>query len=1260
MIRTLLLATLLTGLLLPPLALAAGTPEALLIEQGHFWQARKNAPRAQETWNKLLELDAQQPEALYGLGLIEVQADRLSAAQAYLRRLQALKPLPQQALQLEQDIALASGDNPQRLVDARQLVSEEKPVPALALYRQLFGGRLPQGDLAREYYDILAYTPNGWQEAGPGIERLRKLQPADPALMLIQAKHLARFPASRSRGIQTLADLSTRKDIGGEAAEYWRQALVWSGPPGPAEAPLFEAYLRQHPDDAELRAQLEKGRALNRSGGLDPQLARGIEALRRNELGAAEEAFQARLKTAPNDANALGGLGIVRQRQERFSDAEDLLSRASRQPGGARWQAPLAEVRYWALLAQARQAQQTNDFTTARARVEQALRLDAKRPEAPLALAGLQAQTGQLDAAEAGYRRILQQDPRNLEARRGLIDLLAESERPAEALRLLDTLTPAERAKLGNLDRLKATQALQEAKLAEGRGDLQGARRALEDARRADPDDVWTLLALARLQLRQGQAQAARQTLDSGLAKDPQRPEALYVRALFALEQQDPAAARELLGRIPSAQRTPAMNGLAADLDFDARVSAARDLARRGQQQAARRQLAALEPQAGERAAALGGLAAAYAEAGDPERGLRLLRDVLARERTPDPALRLQYGEVLLRSGADDEVNALLHDLQGQRLSAAHRQGYEDLLYRYRVRQADQLRERGDLVTAYDTLAPALAQRPDDDLANAALARLYLANGEADKALRLYEPLLRRAPDNPRLQLGAADAAVRARDSAYAERALERAVTLGADDVAVLTEAARLYRALGRDGRATELLRQVVAVERRDAETARPLASAPANPFGTRRGSATLASQAIPPTADQLLAAAKTAPPADVAEAPRDSAAERALDDLLQTRSARITQGLTVRSNDNERGLGKLTDVEAPLEIDFPLGDVRLAVRVTPVSLNTGSVGSDARSRFGGGPAATQASPDASPGSQSDSGVGLAVAYSDPQLGLKADAGTTPLGFLYSTPVGGVSLDRPLTDNSRYTLSASRRAVIDSLTSFAGSEDARTGQQWGGVTANGVRGQLGYDDRQFGAYAYASWYRLLGNHVADNSRTELGTGLYRYLINSEDSRLTLGLSLTGIAYDNNQAFFTYGHGGYFSPQRFYALGVPLTWSQRTDRWTWQLRGAVGVQRIVQDGADFYPTDARLQAAASQALGAPAVYGGQRKTSIGYSLLGATEYQLGRQLFVGGNLGVDNGRDFQQLNGGLYLRYTLDPQDRALTLPVSPYRSPYDN
>ena len=73
------------------------------------------------------------------------------------------------------------------------------------------------------------------------------------------------------------------------------------------------------------------------------------------------------------------------------------------------------------------------------------------------------------------------------------------------------------------------------------------------------------------------------------------------------------------------------------------------------------------------------------------------------------------------------------------------------------------------------------------------------------------------------------------------------------------------------------------------------------------------------------------------------SDAARALDDILQERSAYVAQGLEVRSNDNESGLGKLTSVQSPLEINFPVGSDRLAVRVTPVSLRAGDVGADSR-----------------------------------------------------------------------------------------------------------------------------------------------------------------------------------------------------------------------------------------------------------------------------------------------------------------------------
>ncbi|KTT00007.1 hypothetical protein NS376_15410 [Pseudomonas oryzihabitans] len=1291
-------------------AFAADSSAAqLLIEQGRFWQQRDKPERAREAWQKLLELDEHSPEALYGLGSLALAAKQPAQAQRYLAQLQALKPQPVQALQLAQDIQVASGDNPALREEARRQADGGDRPKAVALYRQLFAGQQPQGLLAREYYNTLAFVDGGWPEAQAGFQRLLREYPNDAILALFYAKQLIRREDSRAEGIRRLAALSKRLEIAGDADESWRLALTWMGAPDtPAKAQLFEDFLKVHPEDTEIRALLAKGLAQRGKGAspwrADPLVGSGLVALRKGDQAKAEQDFLARLKQAPKDPNALGGLGVIRQQQHRLDDAERLLSEAVAQPKGRDWEQALKGVRYERLLTQASGAQATGNLGEARRLIDQALRLDAKAPAGQLALADLQARSGNLGAAEAGYRLLLARNPNDLGARRGLIEVLSQTGRGDEALRLANSLPSSTQATLPGLAQIRAGVTREQARLLRARGDLAGARTALQEALRESPDDPWITLDLARLDVARGQAKQGQNQLDSLLQRHPTQADVLFVGALFASEQGDTSRAQALLARIPTDRQSPEIQALARRLALDEQLAAALALAKRGQREAARARLQALEAQAAGQPALLRTLAGGYAELGDSTHALELLRPLVAAAPATDVDLRLQYAGVLLQQGDDREAYALLDELGAARLTPTQRERYGDLSRRYRIRQADALRERGQLAEAYDVLAPALAQRPQDPQVNAALARLYLAHGDANKAVDLYRPLVKLWPDDAQLQLGAADAAIAAQDRAFAERATARAVSLAPDDPQVLTRAANLYSRLGREGTAAELLTQVVAAEQRDRALA---ASAfPANPFAPQgRSRSTLAradaplpppvdsSASLTPALDTRLPAppiadarpVREAPPvrssyasqpaprtlpdnpfapatAAVDSAPRDglSEAERALANIQQSRSATITQGLSVRSNNSESGLGKLTAVDAPLEIAVPVGDDRLAVRVTPVSLDAGKVAPGAADRFGGGPVASIAGGD--PGSQKASGTGIAVAYSQPSSGLKADAGSTPLGFREATVVGGVSLERPLGDSehARYTLSASRRAVIDSLTSFAGSRDARTGQEWGGVTANGVRGQLSYDDGSMGAYAYASWFRLLGNHVEDNDRAEFGGGTYRYLVNGSDAQLTLGLSLTALGYANNQNFFTYGHGGYFSPQRFFALGVPLIWSQRGDRWTYQLRGTLGVQHFQQDAADYYPTDAAAQAAASQALGSPARYAGQSKTGLGYSLAAAGEYRLNPDFHLGGELGLDNARDYRQVNGSLYLRYYFDPQDRPLALPVSPYRSPYSN
>jgi len=163
----------------------------LLIEQGHFWQNQEKPKRATEVWNKLLLLDANQPDALYGLGLIAVQAAKPAEANQYLQRLQALQPLPRQALLLAQDIRLLDPANQQLLDEARLLVESDERAKAVDVYRRALGGKPGQGQVGLEFYNNLGYVDQHWTEARRGMERLQREYPNDPYIALFLAKHLA-------------------------------------------------------------------------------------------------------------------------------------------------------------------------------------------------------------------------------------------------------------------------------------------------------------------------------------------------------------------------------------------------------------------------------------------------------------------------------------------------------------------------------------------------------------------------------------------------------------------------------------------------------------------------------------------------------------------------------------------------------------------------------------------------------------------------------------------------------------------------------------------------------------------------------------------------------------------------------------------------------------------------------------------------------------------------------------------------------------
>jgi hypothetical protein len=283
------------------------------------------------------------------------------------------------------------------------------------------------------------------------------------------------------------------------------------------------------------------------------------------------------------------------------------------------------------------------------------------------------------------------------------------------------------------------------------------------------------------------------------------------------------------------------------------------------------------------------------------------------------------------------------------------------------------------------------------------------------------------------------------------------------------------------------------------------------------------------------------------------------------------------------------------------------------------------------------------PGPQRD--VGVAVALGAEWGPVKGDVGTTPLGFKRTNIVGGASWTQPLGDTLQLKIEGARRPVTDSLLSYAGTRDPATGLPWGGVTRMGGEATLSFDDGDFGWYTKAGYWRYDGKNVASNSSRELTMGIYFRPYKDTTSELRVGVSGTYLSFDKNLGNFTLGHGGYFSPQTFYGLSVPVDWIDKSDKLTYFVGGTFGIQDIEKDQIGYFPGHPDLQRAAD-AISAtdstrPSMYAGSSLTTLGFSLRAGFEYAVSDRLTVGGRVNFESSKEYEQGTAKLYLRHAFN-------------------
>ncbi|WP_374469696.1 cellulose synthase subunit BcsC-related outer membrane protein [Phenylobacterium sp.] len=382
------------------------------------------------------------------------------------------------------------------------------------------------------------------------------------------------------------------------------------------------------------------------------------------------------------------------------------------------------------------------------------------------------------------------------------------------------------------------------------------------------------------------------------------------------------------------------------------------------------------------------------------------------------------------------------------------------------------------------------------------------------------------------------------------------------------------------------------------------------------------------------------------APAPLATRVQTEITSLREAAAPQVEGSATLRARTGEQGSSRLFEASTRAAVSAaPLGLGRLGVAVNPVIISAGAPSENAALNLGTTPLiaaeATLNGDVLAPRSEENrtaTGAGVALFFDSAPISF--DVGTTPLGFKRPSLAGGLT-GRLNLGPAQLRATIEQRPITDSVLAYSGDTDPQTGAEWGGVIrrGGGLGGSLTFGSG--GAYVDAAYRQLSGRNVADNTAYELNAGAYFRPIDSDGDRLQLGVNVNMQAYDRNLRFFSYGHGGYFSPQQFVALSLPLSYQRERESWRWDAGLTLGVQAYSEDSAPVFPTSAAAQTAlttyASIDPTIRARYEAQSRTGVGVAARASGEYKIVPSTAAGAEFSIDTFGIYNEVRLKFYLR-----------------------
>ena len=735
---TLNLLTLSLGLALMPLAQAANSPQQRqLLEQVRLGESTQREDLVRQSLYRLELIDPDNPDVIAARFRYLLRQGDTAGAQKELDRLKGMAPDSSAYQSSRTTMLLSTPDGRQALQQARLLATTGHTQEAIAAYDKLFDGNPPSGDIATEYWNVVAKDPVRRNSAIGQLKNLNATSPGNAPLQASLAQLLFES-GRRDEGFAVLQEMAKSNKGRSQASDMWYQQIK-DLPASSTSVTALQQYLSVFSDGDNVtaaRAQLEA----QQKQLADPAFRAKAEGLAAVEAGQGNKAvteLQKAVSANHADSEAVGALGqAYSQKGDRaraVAQFEKAIALDPQSDNRGKWDSLLKVNRYWLLIQQGDNALKANNTAQAERYYQQARSVDNTDSYAVLGLGDAAAARKDNDAAERYYRQALRMDSGNTNAVRGLANIY-RAQSPEKATQFIQSLSASQRRSIDDIERSLTNEQLSaQAERLESEGKYAQAAEIQRRRLALSPGDVWITYRLSRDLYSAGQRSQADNLMRQLASQKPDDPEQVYASGLYLSGNDRDRAALAHLNTLPRDRWNSNIQELASRLQSNQVLENANRLRDGGKEQEAE---ALLRQQPSSTRIDLT-LADWAEQRGDHEVAKTAYNTVLQREPQNEDAI-LGLTEVNLAQGNRDAARAEL-----AKLPAA--QNGEPLSLNMQRRIAMAQAGLGDPAAAektFNAIVPQAKSQPpsmESALVMRDAARFQAQNGQPQQALETWK-----------------------------------------------------------------------------------------------------------------------------------------------------------------------------------------------------------------------------------------------------------------------------------------------------------------------------------------------------------------------------------------------------------------------------------------------------------------------------------------------------------------------------------------